>query len=133
MLDTQVPQAKPKIPAHSDGIFGVCATIPLNVFRKEGHGMQLLHYHGKVISAAMNARALANEIKRVRKLELKNAKAMEGPDQNLRPGVWLNNYEAENPYEVSFSDAFANLFAHLFCFSKICSLASVRTGRTIWN
>ena len=91
VLEQQVPQPKPKNPSRADGIFGVCAPIPLGGFRKQGRQMRPMRYRGKVVGVATYERALANEIERVRELGRKNAENMEDPEKNSRPGVWLDH------------------------------------------
>ena len=104
VLEQQVPQPKPKNPARADGLFGVCATIPMGGRRLEGRRMTPLRYRGRVVGIAAYERALAAEIARVRQLGRENRDKMADPNVRSTKGVWHNHADAENPYEVSKSE-----------------------------
>ena len=131
VLDDPVPQPKAKNPARADGLFGVCATIPVGGRRREGRRMKPYRYRGKVVGMATYERGLAAEIERVREKGLENRRRIADPNTNSRPGVWHDHCDAENPYEVSPRRALCPSFLYRSQLFIVSSLVSAQTGNRI--
>jgi hypothetical protein len=111
-LEPQIPYRKPKNPSRADGIFGVCAPMPLGGRRREGRRMAPCRYTGKVVGMAAYERALNAELERVRGLG-RNAR-----EKGTR-SVWIEHQDATNPYKSRFGDEWREKLPGSFAVTSI--------------